>query len=125
MSGWTAALLLGGRYVRSAFKRAFVVGSFSGAVASALALSGCVTYIPVEEYTLARAAYDSARDAEAARFAQAMWFNAEQNYREGQKAFRDRNYGEAKSRFVEAQKFAEQAENAARVARHQSGQVVP
>lgn len=88
-------------------------------------LFGCVTYIPVEEYTIARSAYEAARDAEAPRYAQALWFNAEQAYREGQKAFRERHYGEARARFVDTRAYAEQAENAARLSRHQSGQVVP
>ena len=90
-----------------------------------LTLSGCVTYIPVEEYTIARAAVDSAKDAEAPRYVPALWFNAEQAYHEGEKAFRDRSYGEAQSKFENAKTFAEQAENAARLNRHQSGDVVP
>jgi hypothetical protein len=43
--------------------------------------TACVTYIPVDEYTMARAAYDSAKDADSARYAPALWFNAESAYR--------------------------------------------
>lgn len=90
---------------------------------SALALltSGCVHHIPVEEYTMARAAHEAARDADALRYAPSLWYNAEQAFREGQKAFKDRSYGSAKTSFEQAKIFAEQAENAARIARAGTG----
>lgn len=86
-----------------------------------LSLSGCVTSVPLDEYTLARAAYEAAKDAEALRYAPALWYNAEQAYRDGQRAYRERNYGEAKADFIEARQAAEKAENAARIARHSAG----
>lgn len=90
-----------------------------------LFFTGCVTYIPVDEYNLARTAYESAKEADAARYAPALWFNAEQAYREGKKAFKDRSYGTARSKFNDAKLYSEQAENAARLARHQSGDIIP
>jgi hypothetical protein len=88
-------------------------------------LSACVTYIPADEYNLARAAFEAARDADAARYAPALWFKAEQAYREGQKLFKERNYESARAVFVQSKYFAEQAENAARIERHKSGDFVP
>jgi hypothetical protein len=85
------------------------------------ALSGCVTSTPIEDYTLARAAYDSAKDAEALRYAPALWYNAEQAYREGQRAYKERRYDDAEQEFKKARIAAEKAENAARVARHNAG----
>lgn len=87
--------------------------------------AGCVSYAPVDEYNLARAAYVAARDADSLRFAPALWFSAEQSYREGQRAFKDRRYTDAKEAFEKARYYAEQAENAARLARMQSGEVLP
>ncbi|RYZ61312.1 MAG: DUF4398 domain-containing protein [Proteobacteria bacterium] len=87
--------------------------------------TGCVTHIPVDEYTMARAAYEAAKDSDAARFAPSLWFNAEQAYREAQKDFRDRHYEQAAIRFVQAQDLSEQAENSARLSRNQSGEVIP
>lgn len=84
-------------------------------------LSGCVTSVPVDDYTLARAAYDSAKDSEALRYAPALWYNAEQAYREGQRAFKERRYDEAQKDFKDARVSAEKAENAARIARHNAG----
>ncbi len=80
-----------------------------------------MTSVPVEEYSLARAAYDAAKDAEALRYAPALWYNAEQSYREGQRAYKERRYSDAEADFKDATKAAEKAENAARVARHQAG----
>ncbi len=86
-----------------------------------LGLSGCVTSVPVEEYTMARAAYESAKEAEALRYAPALWYNAEQAYRLGQRAYKDRHYDEAQAQFKEAKLAAEKAENAARIARQSAG----
>ena len=80
-----------------------------------------MTSVPVQDYTLARAAYDSAKDAEALRYAPALWYNAEQSYREGQRAFKEHRYSDAEVDFKDASVAAEKAENAARVARHQAG----
>ena len=93
--------------------------------ASTLFATGCVTYIPVDEYTLARASYEAAKDADAARFAPALWFDAELDYRDAQKLFKERHYEECRDKFVEAKSLAEQAENVARLARHQSGEIIP
>ncbi len=89
--------------------------------------SGCVTSqdLPIDEWNIARAAYDAARDADASRYVPAMWFNAEQTYREAMKSYKDRHYTQAKKQFVEAQRLCELAENQARLARHQSGEIVP
>lgn len=80
-----------------------------------------MTSVPVEDYTLARAAYESAKDAESLRYAPALWYNAEQSYREGQRAYKERRYNEAEASFKESRVAAEKAENAARIARHQAG----
>ncbi len=85
--------------------------------------AGCVTSVPVDDYVLARAAYDSAKDAEALRYAPALWYDAEQAYREGQRAYKERRYDEAKADFNDARVAAEKAENAARVARHTAGDI--
>jgi hypothetical protein len=88
-------------------------------------ISSCVTYLPVDEWTIARSAYEAAKDADSARYVPSIWFNAEQTYREAQKAYKDRHYAQAKRLFNEARSLCEQAENAARLARQKSGEVVP
>lgn len=96
-----------------------VIGSVSGG------LTGCVTNVPIDEWTLARSSYEAAKDADAARYVPSIWFNAEQTYREAQKAYRDRRYPASKELFIQARQLCEQAENAARLARQQSGDVIP
>lgn len=90
-------------------------------VAVAASEFGCVSSVPVEPYVLARAAYESAHEAEAVRYAPGPWYNAEQNYREGQKAYRDRRYNDAEAFFEQARIDAEQAEVESRIARRSSG----
>lgn len=99
---------------------------FLAVVAWLFALSiGCVSLIPVDEYTIARAAMEGARESEAPRYAPALWYKAEQAYREGETFFRERAYDEALKRFVQARTWAEQAENAARLSRFESGDLAP
>ncbi len=87
--------------------------------------AGCVSSLPVEEFTLARSAYLSAKEADAAQYAPALWYSAEQCFRDGEKAYKSRRFGEAEYQFNKAKIFAEQAENSARLARQQSGQLSP
>lgn len=89
-----------------------------------LGAAGCVTH-PIDEYNLARAAFEAARDADATRYAPALWFKAEQSYREGQRLYKNRSYDAAKAVFQNARTYAEQAENAARLERHKSGDFIP
>lgn len=93
-------------------------------LALVLSTSACITSssVPLEEYTLARAAYEAAKDADSLRYAPALWYNAEENYRDAQRAFKERHYDEADSLFEKARVAAEKAENAARLARHQAGE---
>ena len=100
-------------------------GGFAVLILAAGLYSACVTYVPVDEWTLARAAYEGAKDADAPRFVPAIWFKAEQSYREAQRGMKERQYSEAKELFVVAKLGFEQAENAARLSRYQSGEVVP
>jgi hypothetical protein len=88
-------------------------------------LTACVTDVPIDEWAVARAAYNAAKDAESARYVPAIWFNGEQSYREAQRAYKERRFDEARELFVEAKVLCEQAENAARLARQQSGEIVP
>jgi len=95
------------------------------AILVSIAFSACVTYVPIDEWNTARAAYEAARESDAARFVPALWFKAEQTYREAQRAYKDRDYEKAKVLFTRARIYCEQAENAARLARYQSGEVIP
>ena len=91
-----------------------------------ISAAGCVAAPPpYEEYTLARSAIRAAQDVDSARFASGLWVKAEENYRNGEKAFKDADYAEAKKFFAAAQVFAEKAENATRLKKFQTGESFP
>lgn len=74
---------------------------------------------------MARAAVRAAQDADSARFATNLWNKAEENFRSGQKAYREADYETAKKHFLLAQQFAEKAENLTRIKKFQSGESFP
>ncbi len=84
-----------------------------GLLAVAL-LSACSSNAPLEEYTLAKTAIDSAKQYESDRFSPGIWFQAEENYRKGQAAFKAGDYNDSKSYFIKARGFAEKSEDKAR-----------
>ena len=85
---------------------------------------GCVAPLPIEEYTLARAAVTSARESGAERLAPGLWYKAEENYRKGQKFLKDKDNETAKVNFLKAIQFAEKAENASRLKKFESGETM-
>ena len=89
-----------------------------------LALSGCIAPQPIEEYTLARAALNSAKESGSERLAPGLWYKAEENYRKGQKYLKDRDNESAKVGFLKAIEFAEKAENASRLKKFESGETM-
>ena len=88
------------------------------------ALIGCVAPRPIEEYTLARAAVNSARESGAERLAPGLWHKAEEHYRNGQKSFKDKDNEGAMVGFLKAIEFAEKAENASRLKKFESGETM-
>ncbi len=90
-----------------------------------VSLSACATTPkPIEEYTLARAAMDAARIVEAPRHAPGHWHKAEESYRKAQALYKDRYFEEAKAEFIKARRSAERSENAARLIRMKTGEVL-
>lgn len=89
-------------------------------------LVGCVTPpAPYEEYSLARTAINAAQEADASRFASGLWYKAEENYRNGQKAYREAEFAKAKKFFEVSIQYSERAENATRLKKFKSGDGFP
>lgn len=89
-------------------------------------VTGCVASAPpYEEYTLARSAIRAAQDVDSPRFATSLWHKAEENFRNGQKAYKEAEYGSARDSFKEALQFAEKAENSTRLKKFQTGESFP
>lgn len=80
--------------------------------------------IPVQEYTLARAAMEAAKSVEAARYSSGNWHQAEEAYRQGELSIQERDYLKATEQFKRARVAAERAENAARLIRQKNGEVL-
>ncbi len=97
------------------------------ALISFLSLSSCVVAAPppFEEYTLARAAVRAAQDVDSPRFSAGLWNRADENFRKGQKAYKESDYAEAKVFFKKAIDFAERAENSTRLKKFQTGDSFP
>jgi hypothetical protein len=82
-----------------------------------LTLLGCQIDPPQEEYSLARAAIEAAREADAAKYSPGYWHKAQTIYQQAENYYQDRNNEMAKTYFVRARIYAERAENAAQLAR--------
>lgn len=88
-------------------------------------VSGCVTVPPPDEdYNLARAAIEAARNVEAARHSPGFFHQAEESYRKAKIYYEDRDYVSASKEFNKARKSAEKAENSARLIRMKNGEVI-
>ena len=86
---------------------------------------GCQTGpVPLEDFSLARAAIDAARSIQASRYSPGYWHQAEEAYRKGRIYFEDRDYAKAKEQFIRARTAAEKAENSARLIRQKSGDIL-
>jgi hypothetical protein len=97
------------------------------ALISFLSLSSCVVAAPppFEDYTIARAAIRAAQDVDSARFSPGLWNKADENFRNGQKAYKESDYADAKIYFKKATDLAERAENATRLKKFQTGDSFP
>ncbi len=84
-------------------------------------LSSCISNIPVSDYSVARSAWESAKEAGAARLAPSVWYRADQAYKRGQKLFSERDYSGARDSFEEARFYSEKAENTARLTSPEGG----
>ena len=89
---------------------------------SCVSLVGCATTAPLREYTLARTAIQSAKHHDAARYAPALWQEAENAFESGENLFRKGEYRDSQVYFEDAQEYAERAENASRLQKLKSGE---
>ena len=86
---------------------------------------GCQTIEPpIEDWVLARAAFDAAKSVQAAKYSPGYWHQAEESYKRARILYKEESFEEAKEEFLAARKAAEKAENSARMKRFQSGDVL-
>lgn len=88
-------------------------------------LLGCQSGpMPLEDYSLARVAIEAAREVQAPRHAPGYWHQADEAYRKARLLYKDQRWDEARIEFVKARVAAEKAENAARLVRQRTGDVL-
>lgn len=84
--------------------------------------AACVTIpAPIEEYAVARAAFEAARMVDAPRFSAGYYYRAVDAYSRAEIAYNNREFHEARDLFVEARLNFERAENSAQVQRKKNG----
>ncbi|MGE0633844.1 MAG: hypothetical protein AB7O96_15625 [Pseudobdellovibrionaceae bacterium] len=91
----------------------------------ALSFGACTTIpVPLEEYTLARAAMESAQAVDAATHSPGFWSRGEESYRDAQMFLKEKRNEDALAEFKKARVAFEKAENAARLIRFKTGEVL-
>ncbi len=85
-------------------------------------LSGCAVDRPHVDLVLAREAFLSAQEVDAAKYSPANFHLAEEAYRKAMSDYKKRDYRNAILGFRTAKNYAERAENAARIQRQKSGE---
>lgn len=78
--------------------------------------------LPVQEYSLAKAAYEAAVASESAKYAPQLFYKAEKAYKKGERLYKERDFEAARLQFVTSQKLAEKAEDESRVKQFNSGE---
>lgn len=101
-----------------------MIGRWALVSVFSFALWGCVAPLPIEEYTIARAAVSAAKESGAERLAPGLWHKADENYRKAVQSLEDKDNEAAKLNFLRAIENAEKAENFARLKKFESGEVV-
>jgi hypothetical protein len=82
---------------------------------------GCATAHPSVDFALAREAFNAAKEVEAARYAPGYFHKAEESFHAGERAYKEKDFNNAIEEFRQAKRFAEKAENIARLQRQKAG----
>lgn len=85
-------------------------------------LGACVVDRPNVDLVLAREAFQSAEEVDAAKYSPANYHRAEEAYRSAMANYKNRSFKEAILDFRAAKVYAERAENSARVQRQKAGE---
>lgn len=88
-------------------------------------ICGCQTIeAPLQEYTLARAAFVAAKEVDGARLASGYYHRALENYSRAEVLYNERSFEQAKDLFNKSRIDFERAENSAQAQRKRSGEVL-
>ena len=87
-------------------------------------LAGCETLPPLDDYSLARSAMESATLVESGKYSPGFMHKAEAAYQRAEAFFHDNEFEQARGEFRSARLWAEKAENSARLIRFKNGEVL-
>ena len=79
---------------------------------------------PLDDYALARSALEAAKNVQAPRHSPGHWHQAENSFRQGQIFYREQEWAKAKEAFLRSRLSAEKAENASRLIRQRTGEIL-
>lgn len=86
---------------------------------------GCTSVtLPIQEYTLARSALESAEHSDAERLAPLIFQEAQELYRKAEQLYHDREFEDSRLMFIKSRKLSEKAENLARMKKSKTGEVL-
>ena len=90
-----------------------------------IVFAGCTSVtLPIQEYALARSAFESALHNDAERLAPVIFQQAQQVYKYAERLYEDREYEDARLQFIRARKYAEKAESLSRLKKSKTGEVL-
>ena len=87
-------------------------------------LTACETLAPIDDFSLARSAMESATLVESGKYSPGFMHKAEAAYQRAEAFFHDKDYDQARGEFRSARLWAEKAENSARLIRFKNGEVL-
>lgn len=88
-------------------------------------LAGCTSVtVPIQEYTLARSALESAQLSDAERLAPLVFQQAQQSFKQAERLYEEREFEESRLLFIKARKLSEKAEGTARIKKSKTGEVL-
>ena len=88
-------------------------------------VAGCTSVtFPIQEYTLARSALQSAEQSDAERLTPLLFQQAQDAYKQAENHYKEKEYEEARILFIKSRKLAERAENIARIKKSKTGEVL-
>ena len=87
--------------------------------------AGCTSVtVPIQEYTLARSAIESAESNDAERLAPLIFQQAQQTYLQAERLYQERDFEQARILFIKSRKLSEKAEATARIKKSKTGEVL-
>jgi hypothetical protein len=101
--------------------RTVAIGFNLAAITIAAFLIGCVGPAPIQDFAISRTALEAARDSGAHQRAPNQMYSAEEKYKQGMAAYKNREYELATELFKKSIEYSEKAEFISRLNEFSTG----